>query len=807
MPFFSDLRLAVRSLLRTPGFVLSVVAILALGIGTVTAVFGMLDQVALQPLAARDAGRWTHLVKARPDGSVASDLSYPLFRLVRDQTAVFDALVAHVSLTLTLGDAGAVERIDAAGVTAGSFHALDIPLLLGRDFASDEDRPGAAAPVVVLGHGLWERRFGGDSAIVGKPVRLNGESYTVIGVAPPGFLGMVRGVREEAWIPVTATHDAGENAFTRTTVSWLDVLGRLAPGISRTSAIAQLNARQPDLVRDGYVGEGTRLELQDGSRGLTALVGALEQPLRILLAASVLVLLIACANLAGLWLARTAARHRQLSIRLALGASRLSLARLLLAEGLVLALAGGLAGLLVSQWLGALAPPLHTLFGAPLALAGSDHRIPVFVAAAILLATALMVLGPALWTSGLRLGGSMREGAPTADRVGGRNVLVVVQVTLAVVLVSGAVLFGLTARRIAAVNPGYVPEGVLMASADAEAAGEGLNVSAFWQNTLQRLRSDPAVASASLALTVTPSPGGSRFDGVPLEGVTLPVNDIGFDVNTVGPEYFETMGIPLLSGRGFGSADTRGSARVVVVNRELVRRYFGGVSPLGRHVWLSGDTAEPGAEIIGVVPDGKYRSLREAPLPVLYRAALQSPPLAATLLVRARSGTVSAALGETIRRAVREADPRIPVYGIQPLEEQLRLARSTESLLAYLASLYGVLALVLAAVGLFGLLSYSVARRTREIGVRVALGAQPFAIRGLVVRQGLARAVVGLVCGLVLTAALGQILRARLFEVAPLDARVLGGVAVVVLAVAVAASWWPAARAARVDPVVALREE
>jgi predicted permease len=629
-------------------------------------------------------------------------------------------------------------------------------------------------------------------------------------VAPEGFLGPVRGSSEAAWIPVTGTAVAGDNAFTRRTVSWLDVLGRLMPGMDSTRAQAGLDLLGTQLARDSLFSSTSRLTMADGSLGFTYLVSDLRRPLSVLFVASGLVLLIAGANLAGLLLARATTRQRELSIRLSLGATRWRIARLFLAEGVMLALFGAAAGLLVAAWIGNVSPAVRTLFGQELQLSGGiDLRTALVTGLLSLVLAACIAASPVSWASTLELSRGIKDGGGSGTPGGAlRGRLVTAQLALAVVLVAGGLLLSVTTRKLSRVNPGYDPSGVMLAGVDLGARGyNGERARQFWENVITDLSATPQIAGASVAQIVTPSPGGIHYDQVGLEGSAVLPAQVEFDLNDVGPGYFSTLGIPVSQGRGFTNDDRRGAEAVAVINQAMAKKYWAGQSPLGRHMWFDGDSTKPGITVVGIVPDGKYRSLREDPLPAVFLPALQQAPINGTLLVRSRNGVSESTVAGLIRASVRRLDPGVPVYDLRPLSAHLSLASATERLLSFLATMYAALATVLAAVGLFGVLTYHVARRTNEIGIRLALGAEPARIRREVVRQGLVHGVVGVVLGLGLSLGASRWVGALLYDVSPLNPLILIGVSAVMLVVTLTASWWPAARAARVDPMVALRSE
>lgn len=806
-----DLRYAIRQLIARPGFAAVVIATLALGIGATTAVFGVLDRTVLRPLPVSEPDRLVHIVIARPGSSDApgdininSNLSYPGYRDLEERTRVFAGVMAHTPVQLALGAGGQTQRIDAAGVSAGFFTTLGLPLELGRDFLPQEDRVGAPQNVVVLGHALWQRQFGLDRGIVGRSISLNGQPYTVIGVAPATFAGLLRGAVTEAWVPVTTVTLAGPDAFTRRTVSWLDVFARLSAGVSHDQASAALLVLDRQLEAAALVPPRNHLIAQDGSRGLEGLVSGLARPLAVLMAAVTLLLIVACANVAGLLLARATTRRKEIAIRLSIGAGRRRLVRQLVTESVVLACVSGAAGLVLATWLSGLIPAVPTLFGAPLAIErGLDARLLVF-SGLLTLATALAFgLVPAWHASRTDLVTGLKDGVVTErrQRFHSRDTLVVVQVAVSFVLVVGAGLLVGTARTLGAVDPGYDPSNVLLVGVDLDPRGYRAAATVdFWDQLLARVRGTPGVTAASLALTMVPNPGGSRWGGVPLEGFA-DSNAVEFDVNAVGTGYFETMRIPLVMGRGFDARDGSGAPRTAVINEAMAHRYWPDQPAMGRRIGSGTDAAT----IVGVVRDGKYRSLREDATPVVYFPATQDPVTTGTLIVRTRVAPL--AMVNTIRSAIHDIDPDVPVFDVGTLDTHLAKASAREHLVAAVSGLFGLLALVLSVVGLAGLLAFAVSRRTREIGVRLALGARPAAMLVMVVRRGLVLLGVGMAAGMLLALALGRFAASLLYGVNSTDLASLGVAALLLTAGAAFGSYFPARRAARVDPMEALRAE
>jgi putative ABC transport system permease protein len=808
--FVQDVRYALRTLARAPGFTAVVVLTLGLGIGATAAVFGVLDRTIFRPLPVAAPDRLVHVVLERPgpsespgDVNINSNLSYPSFVDLQTRTTAFAAVVAHVEAQLAMEAGGQTERIDAAGVSAGFFTTLGASLALGRDIREDEDRPGAPVAVVVLGHALWQRSFAGDPAILGRAVTLDGKPYTVIGVASPAFAGITRGAVTDAYVPLATITSAGDNAFGRRTLSWLDVFARLAPGVSREQSAAAATVLSRQLESAGLMPAANRFLVEDGSHGLQGLVSELARPLAVLMAAVLLVLVVACANVASLVVVRATARRREISIRIAIGAGRRRLVRQLATESLVLATLGGAAGLLAAVWIAGLMPAVPTLFGAPLAIArGIDGRMLAFTALVATLAALAVGLFPAWRASRTDLLSGLKDGAATAgrDRLSGRDALVAMQVAITFVLVVGAGLLVRTARSLRAVDPGYDPRNVLLAGVDLESRGwRGVAIVHFWNEVLERLRANPEVRAASVTLTMVPTPGGSRWNGVPLEGYPE-TDDVEFDANSVGPEYFAALRIPVVAGRAFDERDGRGAQRVAVINETMARRYWAGRSPLGLHI---GDSLSA-MTVIGVVRDGRYRSLREAPRAVVYFSALQDPVSTGTLVVRTRHDPI--ALFASVRQVVRAVDPNVPLFNVRTLNDHLALASARERLVAAVSVLFGSLALVLSLVGLSGLLAYVVSRRTGEIGLRMALGAQPRDVRAMILRRGMALAAVGLALGIGLATLLGRFTTALLYGVAPVDP-VSYAALLLVTSVAAMASALPARRAAHVDPMAALRTE
>jgi len=802
---WTDLRSAARSLRRSPGFTLAAVAILALGIGANTAIFSLIDAVLLRPLPG--VASPGELVDIR--GHV---LSYPVLKALREGARGRVRVSAWSRRELSLSGASSPQRITGLVVTGDYFDVLGAAPSAGRLlFPSDED---SGASVAVLSHDLWTTRFGGDPAVVGSTVRLNGTPFTVVGVAPPGLRGTVFGVFTDVWVTIGAWPHLATGNLARLDLSsrnwgWLVGFGRRAPGVgipaARTAVV--------EALRRDAAANGEEFRAEDWSARPTASAADLGDgiPARvfaILAAAVVCALMIACANLANLLIARASRREREIALRQALGASRGRLIRMLLSESFLLCLAGGAAGTMVAVWALGLsaAVPLPDevsigAFGASL-----DSRALAF-SAALSAATGLIFgLLPALRASRTRLLPSIQASSPTVTRRSSlRWTLVAAQIALCLGLLASAGLLGRSLGRALSVDLGFDPQGVTLASVNL-----GLErysperAAAFLERVPARLAESRGVKAASIAATL-PLSGGVDNDSFEAEGYTPPPG-VHPDVDNaaVGAGYFATLRIPLLEGRVFTVRDRQDAPPVAIVNAAMARRYFPGRSAVGRWLKIAG-TART---IVGVVGNVRSQGIGDAPGPQAYLPISQLTDSAALskmeILVRSEDGRSAPAL---IREEVRLADPGLPVTNVEPyaaiVDAQLLPQRVGSSLLG----VFGALSLVLAAFGIYAVVSWSSSRRRREFGIRLALGARPADVRRLVLRETALPLVVGVGAGLGLAVAAGRLLRGLLYGVAPADPATLAAVCAVLAASALVAADLPARRAAHTDPVDALRSE
>jgi predicted permease len=806
-----DLRLAARALRTSPGLVLVATLSLALGIGANVTVFGWARAVLLEPFSGVPAqDRLVKVLQTDPNEEFVS-FSYPDYRDLRDRATTLAGLAAVRNVPATLAAEGRGERVWMQLVSGNFFEVLGVGSRTGRTLTPADDRVPNAHPVVVLGHALWQRRFGGDPGVVGRTVVINTRAYTVLGVTPPRFRGAGTGVAYDAWVPMMMQEhfEPGGSRLEARGHRWLEAYARLAPGRSREEAQAELTVLSARIAAENEresLGRGVALfPLWRAPRSGAEILG----PVVILLAAvSLIVLLLACANLASLLLARGVGRRREIAIRLSLGARRFQVVRQLLAESLLLALAGGVAGLAVASstvgLLEAWVPPT----GFPVSLgARIDGAVVAFATVVAFLTALAFGLAPALQTVRPETADALRD--ESSGVVGGcgrsrlRSGLVVAQVALSVLLLVAAGLFARTLQRLQSADLGFEPRGVLVASMELFTGGydreRGL---AFYRELVEQARSLPGVTDASLVRRAPLGFGGSSSTSLAVEGYVPPKDgEVWAYFNNVGPGYFRLMRTALVKGRELTGDDREDKAPVAVVNETMAARYWPGRDPVGGRFRLG----ERWVSVVGVVRNTAYRDLGERPAPWFFLPLFQGYRPDMTLLVRTDGD--AEALTQPVTDLVRRLDAGVVPFGVTTLSAFIGAADFRQRVGSQLLGLFGVLGLVLACVGLYGVLSFAVARRTREIGIRMALGGARRDIFRLVLRQGAALVSTGLVLGLAAAGAASRLLRSLLLDLSPWDPMAFAGVAALLLGAGLVACAVPARRATRVDPVSTLRQE
>ncbi len=807
MTIVQDLRYGLRMIAKAPGFTVLATLALALGICANTTIFSFINGLILRPLTGvKDPDRLVAVYTADYSSGLYGGSSYPDYVDFRDQTDVFENLAAADQTVLNATGESEAERLRGFVVTGNYFDVLGARAQLGRMLQSSDDQAS-----VVISDSLWRRRFNADPTVVGRTLRLSDKLYTIVGVTEPSFRGLRLGLPPEFWMPVTA--DITEGARDS---RGIQVIGRLKSGVTVAQAQSQLTtiaARLAQAYPDTNLGT---LERPKEPKPVTVVRESRISPegqvaitrISLLLFVVVgLVLLIACANVANLLLARASARRREIAVRLALGASRGRLIRQLLTESLLLALLGGVAGLIATQWSVRLLPQFfqaNEVGGLDL---GVDWRVLLFTLGVSLLTGLLFGLAPALQATRLNLLPALKaESAGYGQRrrrIALRDVLVIAQLAMSLVLLVSAGLFVRSLRQALTFDPGFKTENLLAAAMETRGAHLNKQQSQeFYQQTLERISSLPGVQSATLSMIVPLSGGGYRRM-IKLEGYQpQPNEDTELNTNTIGLNYFNTLGIPIVVGRDFNAQDREGSPLVVIVNEELARRYYGG-NAVGKRLQIGSDV--PPREIVGVARTARYRNLREDPLPFIYIPMAQEYESGMTLLVRTKSDPEE--LVGALHNEVRALNKDVPLFAVETMSERVGGQLAADRTIAVLLSVFGAGALLLAAIGIYGVMGYAVAQRTHEIGIRIALGAEQRDILRLIVGQGMVLIAIGAGIGLALALAATQVLKSLLFGISATDPLTFASVIVVLVGVALLACYLPARRATKVDPLVALRNE
>ena len=833
-----DLRYGVRGLLKRRGFAAIAVLTLALGIGANTAIFTLVNAVMLKSLPVEKPEELVLFSDATGEGTSLQDspttgkwtlFSYGSYEYFRGHDQSFQEIAALRSGTSRLSvrqvdsQASAAARASGQLVTGNYFSMLRVRAARGRVLTNDDDKANAQ-PAAVISHRYWETELNSDPGVVGKSVIINGTNFTVVGVTPREFFGERVRRPPDFWMPLAFQPqiELRQSFLTNKEAYWLMVMGRLKPGVSMDQAQAGVNLELRQFLTQEAGSELTEQRQKDiqntfatlveGQGGISGLRQIYSTPLHMLMAIVGMVLLIACANVGSLLLSRAASRKAEISLRMALGATRPRIIRQLLTESMLLATLGGIAGVLLAQW------GVRVLIGlvakeAPLNIR-PDAGVLLFTIGVSIVAGILFGLVPAIQASRVNLSSAIKEKTRMRSgfmRVSLSSLMVVMQVGLSMVLLTGAGLFARSLLKLQNQDVGFDPNNVMLLGIDPRLAGyKPAELASLYQQLLNRVGSLPQVRSVSMA-TYSPMSGTRRSSSIQVPGYEPQRDDdsVAQDV-LVGPKYAETLGIPLLRGRDIEQRDTPSSAPVAVVNSAFVERFFKDQNPVGRSFKFDEDEDEksPGIEIIGVVGDIKSRDAREQPDPIIYRPILQVQDQGAfSCTIHVRTNSDPTALTTQVRQIINQTDDKLPIFGVTTLSEQVHANLNDERLIAQLVSFFGALALILACIGLYGVMAQGVARRTNEIGIRMALGARGGNIAWMILRETLYLVLAGLVIGLPAALLGAKLIASQLFGLKPADPFTLIAASVVLTVVALLAGYLPARRASRVNPLNALRYE
>jgi predicted permease len=839
-----DVGYAVRKLRKSPGFAAGCILTIALGIGANTAIFTVLNAVMLRALPVKDPEQLVflsnpdrHGVNGGQETGARRLFAYHEFEWLRDRNQIFSEVFAVQSALSTqpvfvdADQGGEAERARISAVSGGYFAGLGVKMILGQPFFSEVDKSSGSNPVAVISYDYWKNRFGLDPATIGRRILVRQTSFEIIGVAAPGFSGETVGSAPDLWVPLTMETETSKEVLAPpknvdNKYMWLQVMARLKPGVTLEQATASVNLTLLQMLqseadqlstdkRAGYLNQ--HIALTRGNRGASTLRSSFGEPLLILMGLVALVLLIACANVANLLLARGATRQKEIALRVALGASRRRLVQQVMVEALLLAVVSGVLGLLLAQWADVLLVRLASTVSNPISLdIHLDARILGFTMAVSGFTAVLFGLAPAIGACRVDLNGLLKgaaKGITTSalqtSRAPATKILVIGQVALSFVLLIAMGLFLRSFQKLTRTNVGYDREHLLQFSISPPKSYQGATVDQFHRQLLERVRAVAGVQSASLSLTGLFSNIDLGMD-VSIDGYTPPIGQQPEALNDyVGPNYFSTADIPILMGREIGSEDEGNAPLVGVINQTMARTYFGDTNPIGRRVNASAPFGKWDFTIVGVVADSKHDDLRTPPGAWFYTPYFHASRHAnfSWAINEVRISGNAAAVAAAIRAVVKETSPLIEAPEIHSINELMDQTVATDRMIMTLSSFFGLLAILLACIGLYAVMSYNVAGRTKELGIRMALGAQRRNVFRMIAGQGMRLVSIGLLIGLGAAFALTRLIRSLLFEVSPTDSITFVGVAVLLVTVALLACYLPARRATKVDPLLALRYE
>jgi len=824
-----DVRYGLRMLGRSPGFTVVVILTLALGIGANTAIFSMVNAVLLQSLPVQKPGELVVVKYSDPQsGRVNEDFSYPMYQAIRDKNKSFSGVLARSGVQLNVAYGGQSEQLYGELVSGNYFTTLGVRPWVGRLFTDDDDRLPGGHPVAVLSYGYWQGRFGRDPSIVGRQIILNAKPITVIGVTPPGFYGTELAGDPGIRVPMmmaTVFKPVPANRLENPRHRWLTIMARRGEGISAPEAqaavdvlyqqtvVEELAQFSPDISEhDKKRALSSRIKLAAGDQGFAHLRGEMERPLLLLFCVTGVVLLVACANLANLLVARTEKRRQEIAVRLAIGAGQGRLIRQWLTESIMLSGMGGFAGILLGAWVkSALVGFLPATYSTNLNVT-MDLRVLGFTLAASLIAGLLFGLAPVVQLTRSSVSLTLKDETSAVASAGRllslQSGLVFLQVALSLPLLVAAGLFVHSLENLQGVNAGFARENVFLAQLNPSLNGYTQErIRGLYKDLLGRVRNLPGVRAASFA-SDSPLSGGWDSEGVRVEGYRpRPDEELSVNNSIISTNYFTSLAIPLIAGRDFANQDDAARPKVAIINETMANYFFGRANPIGKRMGTNDDPKGPlDIEIVGLVKDAKYVDLKEKSRWHFYTPMEQQPRLF-DMTLHVRTAGDPGKLAELVRMQVKDLDGNLPLYGTTTLEIQTEESLTKERVVTWLSSAFGLLATLLASIGLYGVVAFAVARRTREIGIRMALGAQRGDIFGTVLQRMFIVVGAGIVAGVAAAYAGSRLLETMLFEVKTTDLLSYAGACSLLLCVAGMAAYVPARRATLVDPNQALRYE